>query len=120
MIPVNTIAPSTGAPPVVDRVPSTPVAQAVATELSAAKSVTAAENTQPVQNNTSPPVDNTQRTVTLDPATQDVIFRVIDVRSRTVVRQVPEEALLRMRAYSRALAQGKGVNAAWNVANFEI
>jgi uncharacterized FlaG/YvyC family protein len=120
MIPVNTIAPSTGAPPVVDRVPSTPVAQAVATELSPDKSVTAVENAQPGQNNTSSPADNTQRTVVLDPATQDLIFRVIDVRSRTVVRQVPEEALLRMRAYSRALAQGKGMNAALNVANFEI
>ena len=42
---------------------------------------------------------------------------MIDVRSRTVVRQVPDEALLRMRAYSRALAQGKGMNAALNVAN---
>ena len=52
--------------------------------------------------------------------TQDLIFRVVDVRSRQVVRQVPDEALLRMRAYSRALAQGKGMNAALNAANLEI
>jgi hypothetical protein len=117
MLPVNTIAPSTGAPPVVDRVPSTPVAQAVATDLSPAKSVTAVENPQPVRNDTAA---NYQHTVVLDPATQDLIFRVIDVRSRQVVRQVPDEALLRMRAYSRALAQGKGTNAAWNAANLEV
>jgi hypothetical protein len=119
MVPVNTIAPSAGASPVVDRVPSAPVAQAVATELSPAKSVTAVEPVQPVRNDASVS-ENFQHTVILDPATQDLIFRVIDVRSRQVVRQVPDEALLRMRAYSRALAQGKGTNAAWNAANLEV
>ncbi len=119
MVPVNTIAPSAGAPPVVDRVLSTPVAQAVATDLSPAKTVTAAEIAQPVPNDAASS-DNYQHTVLLDPATQDLIFRVIDVRSRQVVRQVPDEALLRMRAYSRALAQGKGVNEAWTAANLEV
>jgi hypothetical protein len=118
MLPVNTIAPSAGAPPVVDRVPSAPVAQAVATDLSPAKSVTAIEPVQSARNDASAS-ENFQHTVLLDPATQDLIFRVIDVRSRQVVRQVPDEALLRMRAYSRALAQGKGVNEAWNAANLE-
>jgi uncharacterized FlaG/YvyC family protein len=120
MIPVNTIAPSTGAPPVVDRVPSAPVAQAVATELSPGKSVTAAETAQPVRNDMASSSENYQHTVVLDPATQDLIFRVVDVRSRQVVRQVPDEALLRMRAYSRAIAQGKGMNEALNAANLEI
>jgi len=119
MVPVNTIAPSAGAPPVVDRVPSAPVAQAVVTELSPAKSVTAVESAQPVRNDAAAS-DNYQHTVILDPATQDLIFRVVDVRSRQVVRQVPDEALLRMRAYSRALAQGKGTNEAWNAANLEV
>jgi hypothetical protein len=116
MVPVNTIAPSSGAPLVVDRVPSAPVAQAVATELSAAKSVTALESPQSAQNNT----ENYQRTVIVDPATQDLIFRLVDVRSRQVVRQTPDEALLRMRAYSRALAQGKGMTEALNAANLQI
>ncbi len=119
MVPVNTIAPSAGAPPVVDRVPSTPVAQAVATDLSPAKTVTAAEIAQSLRNDAASS-DNYQRTVILDPATQDLIFRTIDVRSRQVVRQVPDEALLRMRAYSRALAQGKGTNEAWTAANLEV
>ena len=120
MIPVNTIAQSTSAPPVVDRVPSAPVAQAVATELSPAKSVTAVETAQPVRNDAAPSSENYQHTVILDPATQDLIFRVVDVRSRQVVRQVPDEALLRMRAYSRAIAQGKGMNEALSAANLEI
>jgi hypothetical protein len=123
MLPVNTIAPSTGAPPVADRVPSAPVAQAVATDLSPAKSVTAAETTLAARNEPYSPSSSSeffQRSVVLDPATQDMIFRVVDVRSRQVVRQVPDEALLRMRAYARALSQGKGMNDALNAANLEI
>ncbi len=120
MIPVNTIAPSAGAPPVVDRVPSAPVAQAVATDLSPAKSVTATETAQPLRNDTSQSSDLYQHTVVLDPATRDLIFRVIDIRSRQVVRQVPDEALLRMRAYAKALAAGKGMNEALTAANLEI
>ena len=123
MVPVNTIAPSSGAPPVVDRVPTTPVAQAVATELSPGKSVTAAETALAARNSPYSPSassDLFQRTVILDPTTQDLIFRVVDVRSRQVVRQVPDEALLRMRAYARALADGRGMTEALNAANLQI
>ena len=120
MAPVNTIAPSTGAPPVVDRVPSAPVAQAVATDLAPAKTVTAAANTALVRNDPSASSDAYQHSVIMDPATQDLIFRVIDVRSRQVVRQVPDEALLRMRAYARALSDGKSTNEALTAANLEI
>jgi hypothetical protein len=119
MVPVTTIAPSVGAPTLVDRQPSAPVAQAVATDLSPAKTVTAAETALAPQND--PSSSNFyQHTIILDPATQDLIFRVIDVRSRQVVRQVPDEALLRMRAYARALAQGKDTTEALNAANLEI
>ncbi len=119
MIPVNTIAPSTGAPPVADRAPSAPVAQTVATDLSPAKTVTAAAPAQASGNDTASS-ELYQRTVLLDPATQDLIFRVVDVRSRQVVRQVPDEALLRMRAYAHALADGKSMAAAFTAANLEI
>ena len=123
MLPVNTIAPSTGAPPVADRVPTAPVAQAVATDLSPAKTVTAAETALAARNEPYSPSASSelfQRTVVLDPTTQDMIFRVVDVRTRQVVRQVPDEALLRMRAYARVLADGKGMNEALNAANLEI
>ena len=123
MLPVNTITPSAGAPLVADRVPSAPVAQAVATDLSPAKTVTAAETALAARNapyNPSSSSDSLQRSVILDPATRDVILRVVDVRSRQVVRQVPDEALLRMRAYARALDQGKGTTDALNAADLEI
>src|SRR5262249_8957130 len=96
MLPVNTIAPSTGAPPVADRVPSAPVAQAVATDLAPGQTVTAAETALAARNMPYSPSSSSdlfQRSVLLDPATQDLVFRVVDVRSRTVVRQMPDEAL---------------------------
>ncbi len=118
MVPVSTIAPSAGAPQVVPTRPApAPVAQAVATDLAPAKTVTAANTALAAQNNTS---EQYQHTVLLDPATQELIFRTIDVRSRQIVRQVPEEALLRMQAYAHALAEGKSTNAALMQANLEI
>src|SRR5215813_2787263 len=101
-------------------IPVNTIAQAVATDLSPTKSVTAAESAQPQRNDTSQSSDLYQHTVVLDPATQDLIFKVIDVRSRQVVRQIPDEALLRMRAYARALSAGKGMTAALTAANLEI
>jgi hypothetical protein len=119
MVPVSTIAPSAGVPQVVPARPApAPVAQAVATDLAPAKTVTAANTALAAQNDASS--DQYQHTVLLDPATQELIFRTIDVRSRQVVRQVPEEALLRMQAYAHALAEGKSTNEALMQANLEI
>lgn len=52
---------------------------------------------------------NVESQVILDPASREVIFRMIDVRTRRVVQQVPEQALLRLRAYTRALESGESV-----------
>jgi hypothetical protein len=46
-----------------------------------------------------------RREVVIDTQTREVIFRVIDVRNGEIDHQVPDEALLRMRAYNRTLAQ---------------
>jgi flagellar protein FlaG len=82
------------------------VQQAVATELPAAKSVTApaaaAASKNPPQN-----ARDLSRQIILDAESREVIFRVMDARSRQVIWQVPEEALLRMRAYTRALFDGR-------------
>jgi hypothetical protein len=123
MSPVNTITPTTGVPQVtVDRLPPIPVAEAVATVLAPAKSITAVNTAAASDNDTSSSAsssDNYTHTVILDPASQELIFRTVDVRSRQVVRQVPEEALLRMRAYARALADGKSNTEALNRAVLE-
>jgi hypothetical protein len=115
MLPVNTNAPSAGAAPLVDRLSSAPT-QAGPADLSSAKPVSGPETSLPTPSSS----DIYRHTVSLDPASQDLIFRVIDVRSSQVVRQVPDEALLRMRIYARALADGKGMTEALTAANLKI
>jgi hypothetical protein len=69
---------------------------AVATELAAAKAVTATSNTAQT------PLDDTRkREIVLDPHSREVIYRAVDVRARRVVRRLPEEAMLRLRAYKQ-------------------
>jgi hypothetical protein len=77
-----------------------PVAQAVATELPSAKAVTAVSPAASALALSDP----YEYQVLVDPATHDIIYRTVDERSRQVVRQVPDQALLRMRAYARSLA----------------
>lgn len=43
------------------------------------------------------------RETVFDKAAGELIFRVVDTRSDRVVRQIPEQAMLRLRAYTRAL-----------------
>jgi hypothetical protein len=72
--------------------------KAVATELAPAQTVTAANNTAP----TPATEDWRKRDIILDPHSREVIYRAVDVRARRVIRQVPEEAMRRLRAYARA------------------
>lgn len=98
--------PAIVAPAALSRPDAAPVRQAVPTELAAPKAVTAAETSaRPHNAGTQPPV--LTREVFVDAQTREVIFRVIDERSRRVVRQMPDQALLRMRAYNQALVAGE-------------
>ena len=122
MEPVHTISPAVSIPQTaVARPAPTPVLQAVPTELAAAKTVTASDTAGPARNDTTGrgnPNDY-QQSLLIDPATREVIFRVIDVRSRQVVRQIPDQALLRMQAYTRALNTGKSATEALSLADVE-
>jgi hypothetical protein len=48
----------------------------------------------------------------IDPQSREVIYRAIDVQSRRVVRQTPQEAALKLKAYVWALARGETPNEA--------
>lgn len=103
------------------------VQQAVATDLMPSKTVTAAADVakagtdlNPSQNPNSPQnaasahkaalsQDWLSRQIIIDPQTREVIFRVMDTRTRQIVRQVPDQALLTMRAYAKALQSDNGV-----------
>jgi|HubBroStandDraft_4_1064222.scaffolds.fasta_scaffold369577_2 flagellar protein FlaG len=84
-----------------------------ATDLPTSQTVTPAADTTPTQNNTQPPPTEVGlaaydvRSVTIDPQTREVIYRVLDSRTNQVVTQIPDQTLLRNRAYSQAIADGK-------------
>jgi hypothetical protein len=100
------------APPAPARGETTAAPGAVRTDLPARSVVTA---TKPAEKVRYEPTDaardmvtrelalrsSTRRQMDIDEATSAVVTKVIDEESGKVVRQMPEEALLRMRAYIR-------------------
>lgn len=101
---------ATGAEAALVRPEAAPVKTAVATMLAPSKSVTAAHDTSrsaAEDSRYNAAAQQSRREFSFDAQTREVIFRVIDVRTEQVERQVPDAALLRMRAYTRAMAEGK-------------
>jgi uncharacterized FlaG/YvyC family protein len=92
---------------------SAPVQEAVKTELDPSKSVTASATGDKARNDLLSGRDSSlNREYIIDPETREVIFRIMDTRTRQVVRQVPDQALLRMRAYAKAIANGQSPTSA--------
>jgi hypothetical protein len=86
---------------------------AAPTDLPEAKAVTALPDSTPTQNNTPHPQAAAATYIThgfvIDPQSREVIYRVMDTRTRQVLWQVPDAALLRSRAYAQALKEGSQV-----------
>lgn len=76
---------------------------AVATQLPASQSVTAAEVTAKVRNSLNGPEAGTSHQVIFDRDAASMVYQVVDNRTSIVVRQFPDEAMLRRRAYFHAL-----------------
>ena len=89
-----------------------PVRQAVATDLAPAQSVTASTNADAARHDAQSAQDSNVRKIILDAHSREVIFQVVNADSGRVVRQIPDEAILRLRAYTRAIAQGQTPNEA--------
>jgi hypothetical protein len=98
-------------------------AGSVVTDLPDNKTVSPVTDTTPGRNNTAQPetssADYITRSVTIDPQSREVIYRVIDSRTRQVIQQVPDETLLRNRAYSKAIANGASPHDALTQADLE-
>ena len=75
---------------------------AVQTDLPARKAVTATDASVTAQNNPQADSDRLSHQVIIDRAAAEVVYRVVDNRTALVVRQFPDEARLRARAYLRA------------------
>jgi uncharacterized FlaG/YvyC family protein len=84
--------------------PASPAAdEAVATELPAHQSVAAADARPRVRHDTQGASDSVSHQVILDRDAASVVYQVVDNRTSLVVKQYPDQAVLRRRAYFRAL-----------------
>ena len=79
--------------------------EAVATELPAHQSVSAADAAARVRNDTQS--GDTSNNVIIDRDAASVVYQVVDNRTSLVVKQYPDQAVLRRRAYFRALDLAK-------------
>jgi hypothetical protein len=82
--------------------------KAVSTDLPASQSVTAAEGSVSVRNDPATASDYMSHQVVIDRAAASIVYQVVDNRTNLVVQQFPDEAVLRRRAYFRALDLTRG------------
>jgi hypothetical protein len=103
--PVGAPAPT----PVVQPV-SQAASNAVSTDLPASQSVTATDASVAVRNDVgnSSDSDFISHQAYIDQAAASIVYQVVDDRTNTVVRQYPDEAALRRRAYFHTLDMAKG------------
>jgi hypothetical protein len=93
--------------------PASPaVDEAVKTELPAHQSVPAADAAARIRNNaqgnnTQGPGGTTSNHVILDRDAASIVYQVVDNRTSLVVKQFPEQGVLRRRAYARAMEQAR-------------
>ena len=98
------VPPASAARPVVNA----PVAP---TQLPPAKAVAPVTDVPPARHDPIAAANQTIRDVILDPQSREVVFRILDARSRQTVRRLPAEARLKLRAYARALEEGESPEA---------
>ena len=82
---------------------------AVATELPAPKSVTVADASARPRAGSGFVTPSLSHQVVIDQAAASIVYQVVDDKTSLVVKQFPEEAILRRRAYFHSLDQSKGV-----------
>ena len=84
--------------------PATSAAEdAVATQLPPSQSVTAADVSARVRNDPQTSTDTLSHQVIVDRDAASMVYQVVDNRTSLVVKQYPDEAMLRRRAYFRTL-----------------
>jgi hypothetical protein len=75
----------------------------VATQLPPSQAVTAAEASVTVRNEPQSSGDSLSRQAYVDSDAASIVYQVVDNRTSLVVKQFPDEAMLRRRAYFRTL-----------------
>jgi uncharacterized FlaG/YvyC family protein len=82
--------------------------KAIATELPASQSVAAADASVRVSVNPNVVTRSVSNQVVIDRDAASIVYQVVDNRTSQVVKQFPEDAILRRRAYFRTLDLTKG------------
>jgi hypothetical protein len=82
---------------------------AVATELPSPQSVTVVDASVRVRTDSGFVTPSVSHHVLIDQAAASIVYQVVDEKTSQVVKQFPEEAILRRRAYFNSLDQSKGV-----------
>lgn len=108
----------TGPPPAATpaRAETLETAGAVSTELPPDRAVQQAGDAQPVRFEASRELASRaaldaavqgmiKRRLEIDPKTREVVFQAVDRETGEVVRQIPEEAILKIRAYAREMRE---------------
>jgi hypothetical protein len=106
----NTVKPVTGVVASDYARPAASAGQtATPTDLPEAKAVSPPSESVPAQNHAPTPhasggsgTDYISHNFVIDPQSREVIYRVMDMRTRQVLWQVPDVALLRNRAYAQS------------------
>ena len=109
------------APAPTDFVRPAPIAarEGVVTDVAPERSVTPAEASISARFEANVSTGLSRRT-DLDPKTNLLVLRVIDTETRQVVKQIPAESALKLRAYNRALVAGMSPNQADHQTNREF
>jgi hypothetical protein len=82
---------------------------AVATELPSPQSVTVVDASARARVDSGVGTPSVSHQVVIDRAAASIVYQVVDEKTSLVVRQFPEEAILRRRAYFHSLDQSKGM-----------
>jgi hypothetical protein len=81
---------------------------AIATELPSPRSVTVVDASTRVRVDSGVLSPSVSHQVVIDRAAASIVYQVVDEKTSLVVRQFPEEAILRRRAYFLSLDMSKG------------
>lgn len=60
-----------------------------------------------------------ERRIEIDPKTREVVYQTVDRQTGEVVRQVPDQALLRLRAYAREMRERSEEAMEWDMRRIE-
>jgi len=88
----------------------TPVRGAAPTILAPSQSVMASADVSAVRNEMPRPQSvqpSTTHDIVVDPASREILYRIVDVRSGQILQQIPDQLFIHRKVYAKAMESGK-------------